>query len=364
MPVLPTLGLNRSELVLRRAHLVLAWIMHFYVHTLPPGESVSIPPSLTHPLLRVCLQLQLPPVLTYSDDVLYNWSLRTPSSKPTPALDNLQCNTLFTATNDEQEFYLTSARMELRGVEALDLMRDTMDELFVGDDIAIRRVTNYLNKLSLVTNDLKSLLLSVRDGCDPEVFYRDIRPWFNGTNAEKKEWVFEGLDQDPALSYPTELSGPSAGQSSLIHAMDIFLGVDRYSHSSSITGSDQNALSAKEAFLNRMQLYMPRHHRNFLRHLSVNPRPLRDIVEASSDQKFLSAYNAAVQSLKELRDAHLIIVTLYIVGPARRKAQPKEVIEPPADPAPLIGTGGTQLMKFLKGVRDGTHGALIGSNVQ
>ncbi|KAK7027245.1 hypothetical protein VNI00_015334 [Paramarasmius palmivorus] len=367
LPILPTTELRTSEVILRRSHLVLAWIMHFYIHTIPIDEPIAIPPPVTIPLLQICAHLQLPPVLTYSDDVLYNWALKTPSSAIVPALDNLRCQTLFTGLRDEEEFYLTSARIELRGVEALELMRATMDEAFVGDDIAIRRITGFLHRLAKVIGELKSLLLAVRKGCDPEVFYNEIRPWFKGADSDSpnsdRKWIFEGLDQDPSLSEPQELSGPSAGQSSLIHALDIFLGVEQYSHSSTITGSSdpseaekEEAKSRKQAFLNRMQLYMPRHHRNFLNHLRSNPRPLRDIVTSSRDSKLLDAYNQSVAALKEFRDAHIIIVTLYIIGPARRAKQLERKEEEKAE---LKGTGGTNLVKFLKDVRDGTSDALI-----
>ncbi|KAK0236233.1 Indoleamine 2,3-dioxygenase [Armillaria nabsnona] len=359
LPLLPIDDLKASEVMLRRGRHVLAWIMHFYIHSLPPNASIIIPRPITIPLLKISAQLQLPPVLTYSDDVLYNWDLKTPSESPVPALDNLRSQSLFTNTNDEQEFYLTSARMELRGVEALELMRATMDEAFVGDDIAMRRITGFLHRLSTVIDELKVLLLSVREGCNPEVFYHDIRPWFKGADSDpqKREWTFEGLDESD-IAYPSELSGPSAGQSSLVHALDIFLGVDRYSHSSDITGEGSGDISAKKAFLSRMQSYMPRHHRHFLNHLSNNPRPLRDIVMGGGDQKLLEAYNEAVGSLKTFRDAHIIIVTLYIIGPAgRARSQQKSE-------TPLKGTGGTELAKFLKDVRDSTAGALLNVETQ
>ncbi|KAJ7067386.1 Indoleamine 2,3-dioxygenase [Mycena amicta] len=350
LPMLTITGLIRSETDLRRAHLVLAWIMHLYIHSLPPDVPIVVPAPITIPHFKVCTQLQLPPVLTYSDTVLYNWRLKTPSNKATPALDNLVSNTLFTGTNDEQEFYLTSARMELRGVEALDLMRSTMDEAFVGDDIAMRRITSYLERLALVIDDLKTLLASVREGCDPGTFYNIIRPWFRGADSDpaKRRWEFEGIESDPTWTYPTELSGPSAGQSSLIHALDIFLGVHEFSHAPGLTGTT----TSRPAFLERMQLYMPRHHRNFLSHLSVNPRPLRAIVMgAENNDKLLAAYNDAVQSLKRFRDYHITIVTSYIIQPARKVVQPDE--------EPLKGTGGTDLARFLKAVRDRTAAAVI-----
>ncbi|THU98461.1 Indoleamine 2,3-dioxygenase [Dendrothele bispora CBS 962.96] len=391
LPILPIDNLGKSEVVIRRAHLVLSWILHFYIHTLPSSEPIIIPRSLTLPLLRVSAQLQLPPVLTYGDTVLYNWAFKEPQAVPVPALDNLRSVQTFTGTRDEEEFYLTSARMELRGVEALELMRSTMDEAFVGDDIATKRITTYLLRLSEVLSDLRTLLLAVREGCRPDVFYNEVRPWFKGIDSGdlERKWVFEGLldTDDETLEEPKELSGPSAGQSSLIHALDIFLGVEEYSHSEQITGHEGTASTsttttttttltpiptsstpmssnpAKSAFLNRMQTYMPRHHRNFLNHLRNNPRPLRNIVANGSNAALLEAYNKAVTSLTELRDAHIIIVTLYIIIPARKATEnvEKEKKEKGEEVKPLKGTGGTDLARFLKDVRNGTAGALFNS---
>ena len=199
--------------------------MHFYIHSLPPDAEIRIPPPITVPLLEICVQLQLPPVITYSDDVLYNWELKVPSAEPTPALHNLRCLTLFTGKRDEEEFYLASARIELRGVDALEIMGATMDELFVGDVLAARRITRYLHSLVRVIDDLARLLLAVRNGCDPDTSYHES-PWFNGANSGSRRWFFEGLDAHPELPVPTELSSPSAAQSSLIHALDAFLGVN------------------------------------------------------------------------------------------------------------------------------------------
>ncbi|TFY76973.1 hypothetical protein EWM64_g7039 [Hericium alpestre] len=125
LPTIPTTVLMQSELLLRRAHHVLAWLMHFYIHSLPPDDAdVHIPAPITIPLLQICVQLQLPPVVTYSDDVLYNWALKQPSTQTPPSPDNLRSLTLFSGTPDEEAFYITSARCELRGVAALDIMRD------------------------------------------------------------------------------------------------------------------------------------------------------------------------------------------------------------------------------------------------
>jgi indoleamine 2,3-dioxygenase len=369
MDVLSITELKRSEVLLRRAHHVLGWIMHFYIHSLPPDAPVVIPPPITLPVLQVSAHLQLPPVLTYSDDVLYNWDLIKPSTTSVPALDNLRCQTLFTSTTDESEFYLTSARIELKGVDALDLMQNIMDEAFVGDSIAHARIASCLTRMSVVIQELRAILLSVREGCDPTRFYHEIRPWFRGADSDmaKRKWVFEGIELDPSLHEPTELSGPSAGQSSLIHALDVFLCVDRSQASPSSSTTATLNDSAKVAFLDRMRLYMPRHHRKFLHHLSSAPRPLRELVLNSEDPMLLEAYNGAVKALKEFRDAHMKVVAMYIIGPSRR---------PPPSPGGetmhvgperkggeheprLKGTGGTDLVRFLKDVRDRTAAAIV-----
>ncbi|KAF8635082.1 hypothetical protein AX15_000566 [Amanita polypyramis BW_CC] len=383
MPILATKPLRQSELYLRRAHHVLTWILHFYVHSVPlydakHTQTIIVPRALSLPLLRVCTQLQLPPVLTYSDSVLYNWEFATHNEGEQDRIPTfntpLKCLTLFTGTLTEQEFYLLSARIELRGVRALDLMRATMDEVFVGDDIAIRRITGFLEKLKDVVGGMTEEFKGIQSrGCDPDVFYREVRPWMNGTG--KKRWVFEGLDdgvdeeRDEPVYQPEELSGPSAGQSSIVHALDIFLGVDKWSHavsSSSSTGTDTGGPptdKSKPTFLTRMQRYMPRHHRHFLQHLSANPRPLRHLITSSSSSsgshpELVEAYNGVVGALKEFRDAHMVAVALYILGPARR-AKESGGGGGGGGGEDVRGTGGTDVVRFLKSVRDETGAAAV-----
>ncbi|RDB28528.1 Indoleamine 2,3-dioxygenase 1 [Hypsizygus marmoreus] len=342
LPVVSTSELESSKIHLRRAHLVLSYMMHFYIQSLPPDAPIVVPRSLSLPLLRISARLEIPPLLTFSDTVLYNWVQRTPSDANAPTIDNLKTHTMFSGLIDEEEFYLGSARIELRGVEALELMRVTMDEIFTGDQAAIRRISGYLHKMASVIDELKVLLLSIRQRCRPDQYYNEVRPWLRGEDSDvnKRKWVFEGLEEDPSLKTPTELSGPSAGQSSMVHVLDVFLGVDH-----------QSSPQDKPSFMSRMQTYMPKNHRLFLDHLASNPRPLRAFVMASKDAELHEAYNRAVLSLKEFRDAHMIIVTLYILGPARRAAkaaEAREMREPveAADRKPLKGTGDANRFRF------------------
>jgi indoleamine 2,3-dioxygenase len=96
------------------------------------------------------------------------------------------------------------------------------------------------------------------------------------------------------------------------------------------------------------------------------------------DAALTEAYNAAVDALRRFRDAHLRVVALYIVGPSHRAPTSSPVIQAEAAAERhedqmgmgtmametatglLRGTGGTDLVKFLKGVRDHTSGAAFG----
>jgi indoleamine 2,3-dioxygenase len=365
MPVISTVELKTPAL-LRRAHLVLAFMQHFYIQSLPPEvEPIVIPRSVGLPFLHVSQTLDIPPILTLSDTVLYNWYIDPTKDKDgLPHPENVRTRTMFTNTLDEEEFYLCSSRIELRGVEALEWMKMTMDEMFIGDHISMRRISAYLRGMVTVINDCRTLLLEVKKHCRPDVYYNNVRPWFRGQDSDNRnrQWIFEGIEDDPTLRPPTEISGPSAGQSSMVHAFDIFLGID---HSS--------ATQTQPSFMSRMQVYMPRNHRLFLDHLKANSRPLRSFVLASKDEELTMVYNEAVMALKGFRDSHMVITALYVIGPARRAAKVQEgktslnVHDNPSvvgtfTDGPLRGTGGSELVQFLKDTRTRTVEAVVLDN--
>ncbi len=385
MPIVDTEPLFKDERSLRRAHVALSYLTHLYVHsaTHDPSSPISIPPSLSIPLIKVSRELGVPPVITYADTVLWNWRKIDPSL-PTTA-DNLCAVTNMSGTPDEDHFYMTSARIELRGVEALSLMRATLDETFLGDKLAIRRICTYLTRLAVVIDDISALLASVRKGCDPVVFYNQFRPWISGGTAHPAGWKFEGAELSiEEQEQFAKLSGPSAAQCSLIHAMDIFLGVEHvphasHPHSHSHPPSTSEAAKPKKkpsspaspafrssassgTFLQIQQLYMPRHHRTFLSYLHTIQHTVRSHVLAHQDQpKLKEAYNGAVEALKKFRDEHLRIAAFYIISQARRKVSSTEMIAitGEGEKEGSRGSGGTLLVPFLKSARDDTSCTVI-----
>ncbi|PWN88914.1 IDO-domain-containing protein [Acaromyces ingoldii] len=530
----------------RRGHVVLSFLAHFYIHSQPdplPRHDASstaakswqawlkrpsstpqsddangdnddgdddndaqderdesagrylarVPASLAVPWIALSEQLDIPPVLTYADTVLWNWHLKEPSAGF--HADNVAITTTFTGTVSESHFFLTSLLIELRGVEALTLMRRSLDEAFVADGVARRRVAHYLRRLAKVVGVLTDLLSQVRTGCDPRVFYWGIRPWFNGGDSAPanargdKGWHFEGVDADSNGEDDDDerrlFTGPSAGQSSLIHAIDVFLDVDhtrrkpRVSRRGLVPVADavgnattaaapgQRAQTDDATFMERMQLYMPGHHRRFLTHLrdlsfdevEDRPRPsaseesqgrrrgkgkgkaremdmdadgegdngmkdedgdeamgeagedeeMREAAEEeeeeeeeeepapshpirslamadrdhhgrplAADDRLRASYDTALRALKSLRDEHMRIATLYIVSQARspppseyallsdlmtQKKPPSEQVGGNQDGGGgggQKGTGGTDLVSFLKQCRTNTIEALLG----
>ena len=431
MPVLDTAALQPSLPQLRRAHLVLTFLLHFYVHTSPTSARprstpLAIPPSISIPLLKTSTLLGLPPVVTYSDTVLYNFLPLNPSAELSARSNPpSSCLASFTNTQSEEQFYVVSALCEIAGAEALRLMRQSLDELFLGDAVALKRLTVYLRKLAVLIDRIGDITLSMTQQVDPEEFYHLIRPWFRGGDSDGPNsagWAYLGLDgtdDQQAAENPSDgpdrgdgmkgrlFSGPSAGQSSLIHAIDIFLTVDQspqeeeepnnlepvpsasssssqptitldshpVSKAATIRDAAVPALRPNEAtFVQRMLQYMPLQHRTFLLHLSTHPTPLRPLIvaHAASHPRLAEAYDSALDALKRFREKHMRIASLFIVQHARRK--PSERIRKllgqdeaegaeetsEVDVGELRGTGGSPLFKFLKRCRDNTSKAMVG----
>ncbi|KDQ10601.1 hypothetical protein BOTBODRAFT_178074 [Botryobasidium botryosum FD-172 SS1] len=373
-PVLPTSSLHNDVELLRRAHHVLAFLVHFYVHSTPPTptQAVHIPASLAVPLVTVSRVLGIAPILTFADTVLWNYALIDPTQPLSPT--NMRFQTLFTGTQDETSFYLCCAQIELRGVPALRAISNYENLASIGDNDSLAKVACVLEDVAAVINDLTSTLQSVRCTCEPSVFYHAIRPWFRGSDAsgpESPNWVFEGVEDSDRL----DLSGPSAGQSSLMHSLDVFLDVDHSLEKPRLPAPSEQNQRADHKFMKRMQRYMPSIHQNFLQFLSATPRCVRNV--ARCHPSLIDPYNACVTALKQFRDAHLRVACLYVVSMSRAAPKPgcpvgAMMLKMQAEGAltcpvtgeslkrqPVRGTGGNELSLLLKACRDATTRTLL-----
>jgi indoleamine 2,3-dioxygenase len=106
---------------------------------------------------------------------------------------------------------------------------------------------------------------------------------------------------------------------------------------------------------------MPGPHRDFLNVLSTSC-PIREYCASSPIAEVTDAYNFAVGELAAFRDVHIQIVTRYILRPARMMKNSQNengglnlAVASNGKGQGLKGTGGTELLPFLKQARDETR---------
>jgi len=350
--------------------MVLAWLVNFYVHSTPcSGDGPAVVPrTLAVPLVQISKHLGFAPILTFADTVLWNWELINPEQPL--SIDNMRFVNLFSGTSDESNFYLSSAKAELRGVEVLRIIEDFYALPNVTDLTSISKVSRDLHRVAGSIDSISEIIQSVRPLCDPHVFYWDIRPWFEGSDAKgptEPGWVYEGVEDSDRL----DLSGPSAGQSSVMHALDVFLDIDHKLSNRRYPAPSPENKRADLGFMERMRRYMPGKHQEYLKHLSSSPRCVREV--AQSTPAVRDAYDTAVKALKRLRDKHIRIACLYIVTmsrttPGARGGCPASAMIDRLHAArlsgngPSRGTGGNELSVLLKAGRDATRRAILKPN--
>lgn len=117
-----------------------------------------------------------------------------------------------------------------------------------------------------------------------------------------------------------------------------------------------------------MRNYMPGPHRRFLEMLTRVSNVRAYALSHKANSPIRDAYNAAVMSLGVFRDSHIQIVTRYIIMAAKAKPPTNESTQVNLATSTtthmrdknekltggIHGTGGTDLIPFLKQTRDTT----------
>jgi len=233
LPPLETDKLSSDE-DLRRAHLLLSLFAHAYVWG--GSEPMDrIPEGIAKPLLEVSRRLDLPPVLSHTDLVLYNW--RRLDVEADICMENLCTLNNFFDGRDESWFYLITTEIEARGASAvvpMMLVHDAVtryndkcnahkndfsreNDLFGaspnGTDVEAM-VTNVFvgaltprNVACYVTGQLDKICKSIlgmcvsleamNEGCHPFIFYHRVRPFLSGWKHNPTlphGVVYEGTD--------------------------------------------------------------------------------------------------------------------------------------------------------------------------
>ena len=318
--------------VLLRARQVLTFVLHFYIHSVPKPSptAIHIPPSLSIPLRAVSEHLGLPPICTYSDTICYNYSI----SGSADSLEDFSIHSTFSSSQDEVHFYRTQAMIEYRGAQAMPLMKSIISAV---DGSHLRPVSTHLDHLAGVVDELTEILENLRTDCDPAVFFNRIRVWFPGGKL-----VYDLGDGE---SVEEEWMGSSAAQSSIIQALDAFLGIEPFTHKPQEKYDVQPSDGSKMAFLARMRLYLPADHRTFIEELNQFGQQMRTFILDHPDREqaaeTMEAYNRVIDAMRKFRSGHIRIVALYITT-QQRKGEKSD------------GTGGTSGVPFLKSIRNQT----------
>ncbi|KAI1380049.1 indoleamine 2,3-dioxygenase [Hypoxylon crocopeplum] len=362
IPVLSTDKLQAEE-EWCRAYVVLSFLAHAYIWG---GGKASelLPHTISVPFLQVSEHLDLPPVATYAALNLWNFACRGSDFRE---LDSLRALHTFSGTDDESWFFSVSVAMEAQGAYIIPIMLQALEASQHHD---YSTVTRALDEFTVCVGKLGALLDRMDEKCDPMVFYHQIRPYLAGSKNMGVVGLPNGVlyqDGDGTLSWK-QLRGGSNGQSSLIQFLDIVLGVEHRSPGGGVRTSQTAASGTSEggmSFHEEVRSYMPAPHRAFLEHVSCMGS-LKDLANepgGSEEQRQLRrSFQAATKALGDFRNRHMQIVTRYIIIPSRKQSQASTINlattssrSNQSRKGELTGTGGTELIPFLKQTRDETY---------
>ncbi|KAF9403718.1 hypothetical protein BGX21_000050 [Mortierella sp. AD011] len=290
-----------------------------------------------------------------------------------------------TGTFDETWFDIVSVSVEIEGGAALQPLLEAMHAAREDD------LTTVIDKLKIALLQIEKVgkqLARMFEKCDPAAFYWKIRKFLSGSENMAGLGLPNGLEYKGVNNNERKhYMGATAGQSSLFPALDIIFGIDHYEKSPS--ESHTQTQSQPNALLLKMKEFMPGLHRAFLSHLAKVAN-LRGYVlfkkasdpESEQVKELTEAYDKCVHQIKLFRDTHIQIVTRYILTQAKRgppegwedyrvrvhesgqeKVQSKTPNDKKDNEEPAIqGTGGSDLMPFLKNNRDETNAAKMQAN--
>jgi indoleamine 2,3-dioxygenase len=269
---------------------------------------------------------------------------------------------------DESWFYLITTAIEGLGGRALTGIMAAIQATYDCDN---EQLISKLKVISSTISEINVTLQRMLEKCDPYVFYWKVRPYLSGWENEDRlpqGLIYEGVDGNDENGNPIyrRYIGGSAGQSALIQALDTALNIKHYStgvrphangypyrHYSSNGYSQPHNIhqyasnghtEPQQPYLHRIRQNIPGLHRKFLEDLAkiANIRNyiisnanydssihtsssesdesediglLRETEEASD---LIKAYNECLNQMKNFRNKHLHIVSVYIVNQAHR----------------------------------------------
>ena len=307
-----------------RAYAVTSFIAQAYLcEVVGTAETAAIrlPSKIAIPWHKTAEFVGVPPVVTYSALVFYNY-IHTVSDYNSKAysLDNLEIALSFTGSREESNFAMVHALEEIAAAPGLQAIVSAYKAIMQNDK---KSLTKCLNVIAEALQNMKNTLGKMHLHCSTDFFYFTLRPLFS---FPEHGVIYEGISPD--IKHYRSVSG---AQDSAIPAFSIFLGIKH--------GKEEQDV------LDDFMLYMPAKHRKFLLDLKKQPS-VKAYVQQSGDSELMRCYDETTHALEAFRTEHIKLVTRYIINPRRLRSQ----VTTDEDK----GTGGTPFMRFLKNVREDT----------
>ena len=312
---MPILSINKLKTLkqCKKAYSMLSILANKYIWSYDETP-ITLPKSIAKPLWELSVYLGIPPLLTHASVDLYNWELIDKDKEF--SLDNIRSINTITKTKDEEWFYLIMVSIE---GECGEILKDiyNLKEIMKSNSLT----KDFLIKFNLALDKCIKNISRMKENCNPDVFYNVLRKYLSGWHNNEK--LPYGLLYDGVSDVPLKYKGGSAAQSSLIQVFDAVLGIKHESD-----------------FLMEMRYYMPKQHKKFIELIESYPLFYNTLNESN---KVL--FNKCVKKLNKFRGVHMGLVRDYIIKPMNKGKKQFHKGK---------GTGGTELNKFLKKIKDNT----------
>lgn len=283
------------------------------------APDLRLPPEVAVPVSALARAMGRPPIVHYASMALNNWCRVDPDRAIEAG--NLRMQVQFLGGVDEDWFFIGSLGVELAGAA---LIAATRRAVIASHGEGDGELAQALEAIAAAMDPVVAALVDLRAWCDPYIFYHRVRPFLTGWPAPGA--VYTGVDETPQVHV-----GGSAGQSSLIQAVDAALGIE-------------HRPDATARYLQMLRAYMPPPHRRLVEDIEARSR-VRPRVAAGSPA-LAAAYNRAVAQVDRFRREHISLATGYIVRPS-------------GDAPGGKGTGGTDFERFLGSAQASTAGARL-----
>lgn len=308
-------ALSRRETV--RLRQVTAFLASAHVNALGRDPVDRLPAGVAVPLYRSSARLGVEPILAYDVLCLHNFRRRDPADGV--AVENLETLQRFTHYDDERWFVAVHVAIEAAAAPALTACARALGAIARDDPAGRETVREALETMATSLEAQTDVMRRMTAGNDPAVFAASFRPYFDGFDGVVYGGV-EALGGDPQ-----SFRGGSGAQSAVLPAFDATLGIEH---------RETALLSA----LGDLRSYMPPAHRRAIRAFESGP-DVRRYVAARRGEPLVAAFNRCVDRLGAFRRVHFGQVVQYI----------REVTDETA------GTGGTDFVPFLEGMREETE---------